>query len=78
MEFEVGARVRVRSDPEFGPGPWPAEPIATIIGAAETLQGRDGPLTSYWVKFDEPQTDADGDGPYVNSQVLEQYLDPLP
>jgi len=29
----------------------------------------------YWVRFDDPQMDADGDGPYLRSQVLEQYLE---
>jgi hypothetical protein len=29
-ELAMGARVRVRRDPTF-PGPWPAEPVATII-----------------------------------------------
>jgi hypothetical protein len=67
--------VRIRRDPEFGPGPWPAEPTATVIGPPETIQGRSGALTTYWVEFDEPQTDADGDGPFINSQVLEQYLE---
>jgi len=39
------------------------------------VQGRDGILTTYWVIFDEPQLDVDGDGPYESSQVLEKYLE---
>jgi hypothetical protein len=31
----------------------------------------------FWVRFDEPQFDADGDGPYDSSQVLERYLECL-
>lgn len=29
------------------------------------------------VRFDEPQLDADGDGPYVSGSVWEKYLVPL-
>ena len=29
-QFEIGMRIRVRRDPTF-PGPWPAEPLGTII-----------------------------------------------
>jgi len=31
---------------------------------------------TYWIRFDEPQLDADGDGPYSDSEVLERYLEP--
>jgi hypothetical protein len=85
----VGTRVRVRRDPVYGPGPWPNEPARTVIEApdgspfylggtpftwATTLQG---PELQYWVAFDEPQLDADGDGPYFRSQVLARYVEPL-
>jgi hypothetical protein len=30
--------------------------------------------TVYWVWFDEPQFDADGDGPYSGGQVWESAL----
>jgi hypothetical protein len=39
------------------------------------VQGREGTLRTYWVEFDEPQLDTDGDGPYYKSQVLEKYLE---
>jgi hypothetical protein len=38
------------------------------------VRGVRGPLPTYWVRFDEPQLDADGDGPYERSQVLGRYL----
>jgi hypothetical protein len=41
---------------------------------ATTLQG---PELQYWIAFDEPQFDADGAGPYANSQVLARYIEPL-
>ena len=34
-----------------------------------------GPLRFYWVKFEEPQWDADGDGPYIEAEINEQYLE---
>jgi hypothetical protein len=32
-------------------------------------------LTTYWIEFDTPQLDADGDGPYAGSQVLDRYIE---
>jgi hypothetical protein len=87
IPLPLGTRVRVRRDPIFGPGPWPAEPTGTIIEApddsplyshgtpftwAETVRG---PELQYWIAFDEPQVDADGDGPYARSQVSAKYLE---
>jgi hypothetical protein len=31
----------------------------------------------YWVEFDEPQFDAEGDTAYAKAQVLESYLERL-
>jgi hypothetical protein len=72
----IGARVRVRHDPDFPPGPWPAEPLATVVPwpgmlveIAPSIEGgelfrlvehRAGPERHYFVEFDEPQFDADG------------------
>jgi hypothetical protein len=70
-----GARVRVRRDPDFGPGPWPGGPLGTV-DSYELVTTRQGQERTYWVRFDEPQRDADGDGPYVESQVLERYVQP--
>ncbi len=47
------------------------------MAAPETVEGRHGPMLTYWVRFDEPQRDVDGDGPYESSQVLGKYLQPL-
>lgn len=74
MDFTVGTRVQVLRDPDFGPGPWPSEPMGTIRGGPEVVRGRNGALDTYWVVFDEPQLDTDGDGPYESSQVLGRYL----
>ena len=45
---KLGSRVFVRKDPEFGPGPWPAEPTGTIAGDLDgetwaTVDMRQGP-----------------------------------
>jgi len=74
-QLKVGTRVRVRQDSEFPPGPWPAEPLGVIAGGPEAVQGRSGPMATYWITFDEPQRDVDGDGPYADSQVLGRYLE---
>ena len=74
-ELAVGSRVRVRRDPTF-PGPWPAEPLGTIVPwPAElaaidptitggelfrTVEHLSGPQRAYFVEFDEPQFDTDG------------------
>jgi hypothetical protein len=33
------------------------------------------PRRFYWIVFDEPQRDADGDGPYVEAEVLDRYME---
>ena len=79
--FPVGARVRVRRDRDYGPGPWPQEPTGTV----EAYHGGDpfivrrtlkGDEHAFWVAFDEAQTDADGDGPYCKAEILARYLEP--
>jgi hypothetical protein len=79
--YQVGSRVQVMRDPEFGPGPWPAEPTGRVTSSPSgepfvVVQTRKGPERTWWITFDEPQRDADGDGPYTRSQVLERYLRP--
>jgi hypothetical protein len=39
------------------------------------IETRKGPDRFYLVAFDEPQYDADGDGPYVSAEVLGRYLE---
>jgi hypothetical protein len=33
------------------------------------------PSRFYWITFDEPQFDVDGDGPYVSAEVLAKYVE---
>jgi hypothetical protein len=57
----------MRQDPEFGPGPWHAEPVGTVAALPEIVEGRLGPIQTYWMLFDAPQHDVDGYGPYERS-----------
>ena len=74
-----GTRIRVLRDPGYGPGPWPAEPTGRVefLGsrAFEEIETRLGRDRMYFVRFDEPQYDRDGDGPYEFSQVLGMHLE---
>ncbi len=69
----------VRRDSDHGPGPWPFEPRGVVSGRVSpyfaVVQTLQGPERTYWIAFDEPQQDAEGDGPYDSSQVLERYLE---
>lgn len=58
-------------------GPWPAQPTGFVKDSPSVVVGRQGEMLTYWIEFDEPQLDADGDGPYVMSQVLGMYLQSL-
>jgi hypothetical protein len=83
-QFSIGDRVRV-SDDFF----WAKAATGTVSAppdAVTSLSGEwDGGLTRqessalgthtvYWVLFDEPQFDADGDGPYRGGQIWESAL----
>ncbi|MFE5484132.1 ferrous iron transport protein A [Streptomyces sp. NPDC056527] len=72
-----GARVTVVRDSGWD-GPWQVEFPGTIdaMGAPvpnEHAQALSGELL-YWVIFDAPQYDSDGDGPYRKARVWGRYL----
>ena len=80
--FKAGDRVRVRRDPHFPPGPsFPAEPFGTVQNYPGTAQpyreiaSPTGAHRFYWIEFESPQVDADGDGPYVSAEVNVKYLE---
>ena len=80
-DFQVGQRVKIRRDKDYGPGPWPAEPTGVVHQHPLAADGEvsvptqtvRGPRRSYWIAFDVPQFDTDGDGPYTLSEVLDKY-----
>ncbi|WP_077800663.1 ferrous iron transport protein A [Streptomyces sp. JHA26] len=72
-----GTRVTVVRDRGWD-GPWQVEFPGTIdaMGAPvpnEHAQALSGELL-YWVTFDAPQYDSNGDGPYRKAQVWGRYL----
>jgi hypothetical protein len=80
VQLSEGHRVRVRQDRDFPPGPWPAKPTGRVTAFSDgavyrEVVTRQGVQRMWLVAFDEPQHDADGDGPYLSSEVLEKYLE---
>ena len=43
-------------------------------GISRKIKTPKGKLVFYWVIFDEPQFDSDGDGPYAEAEIDSQYL----
>ena len=83
-KFAVNDRIRVSPDFFWAKGALgtvskpPAEVVA-ISGAWDDGLTRQevsalGQATTYWVWFDEPQLDADGDGPYRGGQIHETAM----
>ena len=80
------ANDRVRVSPDFfwargavGTISEPPPEVIALSGPWEgnlTRQERSalGEATVYWVWFDEPQLDADGDGPYRDGQIHETAM----
>lgn len=72
-----GSRVTVVRDQDWD-GPWQVEFTGTInaLGAPapnEHAQSLSGELL-YWVTFDAPQYDCDGDGHYRKARIWGRYL----
>lgn len=87
-DVRPGARVKVVKDSQWE-GPWPDEPIGIIDPDADfpvrvldlatmpeiTVPDADrGPMREFLVRFDEPQRDGDGAGPYTSAVIWEKYL----
>lgn len=83
-KFFIGNRVRVSN--EFF---WARGAVGTISEPPDAVTAVSGPWdgnltrletsslglhTVYWVWFDEPQFDADGDGPYSGGSIWESAL----
>ncbi len=46
-------------------------------GCRRVVKGRKGPREMYWVVLDEPQVDADGDGPYIEGEFDAEDIEPI-
>jgi hypothetical protein len=86
-KFSAGDRVIVSRDFYWAKGATgtispPPDEVTTISGPWEggltrTEHSALGEATVYWVQFDEPQLDADGDGPYRAGCIHENALSPI-
>lgn len=43
-------------------------------GIKRTVKRKKRSIVFYWVKFDTPQTDTDGDGPYSEGEIEAEYI----
>lgn len=81
-DFGIGAQVSVRDASSTDASPWPGEPTGIIVrsggSALAGVWGRGGGSRIWWIDFDEPQINAEGDGPFATAQVNEKYLELAP
>jgi hypothetical protein len=81
-DFGIGAQVFVHDASGIDRAAWPAEPSGVIVRAGGSalagVWGRGGGGRMWWVEFDEPQSNAEGDGPFTTAQVHEKYLELAP
>jgi hypothetical protein len=83
-KFAAGVRVRVSDDFFWARGARgvisnPPQEVTAISGTWDGELSRQevsalGTNTVYWVWFDEPQYDAEGDGPYRGGSIWESAL----
>lgn len=82
VDFGIGAQVFVLAAVEGEASQWPAEPSGVIVrsggSALAGVWGAAGGGRLWWVEFDEPQTNAQGDGPFHSVQVHEKFLELAP
>jgi hypothetical protein len=90
MRFKLGDRVRVSEEYHWAQGALGtiAEPPdfakqlvedqAPWGGLSRIVQGTKGPIEFYWVCFNEPQQDADGDGPYLGGEIESNAIGSAP
>jgi hypothetical protein len=73
MRFTAGTRVRVPAH-----AGWQRDFTGTITDRPpRPITTTTGPDLFYVVRFDEGEFDTDGDGPYVDGEILASYLQPI-
>jgi hypothetical protein len=74
----VGAQVYVLDSDEDSTSPWPFGPTGVVMRAGgsawQGVSAIGGSARTWWVEFDQPQLDRDGDGPVQSAQVAERFL----
>ena len=62
----------------FGKIAEPPMPVRKLVGdwngCVRMVKNLQGTFPYYWVEFEEPQVDADGDGPYAGGEIDARYL----
>jgi hypothetical protein len=85
MTFSAGDRIIVSEQYHWAKGAvgtvvQPPGAIVAMSGGWSGLQHEvpslRGTLIFYWVRFDQPHRDADGDGPYSEAEIESDYLVP--
>lgn len=86
MNFEIGEKVIIKGDWNFpstcsGTISEPPDSAINLVADSEPwsgiyrfVKGRKKVLKYYWVEFDKPQYDSDGDGPYYEGEVEDLYI----
>lgn len=84
-QFRDGDRVQISTDffwakGAFGTVESPPADVLSLSGPwTDGLSRQEfsalGENTAYWVRFDDPQLDADGDGPYRAGSIWESALE---
>jgi len=82
-EFVTGDRVRISEQYHWARGAtgtiaMPPEAVVSMgngwQGPWRIVEALRGPLRFYWVEFDKPQRDTDGDGPYFGAEIDSAFL----
>ncbi len=78
----IGSQVVVHATAVGEISAWPDEPSGVIVrsggSALAGVWGRAGGGRMWWVDFDEPQSNSNGDGPFLSAQVHEKFLELAP
>jgi hypothetical protein len=81
-DFQIGDRVVVSPNYHWAKGAKgtiarPPGAVANLAGDWKghyrVVQTLHGPATFFWISFDTPQRDADGDGPYDGGEIDAKY-----
>jgi hypothetical protein len=84
-DFSPGDRIRISEDYHWAKGELgsimqPPDYVVNFadgwVGIHREVSSLEGMLIFYWIKFDLPQMDSDGDGPYDEAEIDANYLLP--